>query len=83
MNDLIKIIAALFLIREREANERKRYDAAVAYANAYDWLCYAAEDRDDCLSMFDGYSEASDFINSVDFKWLWELEELFKNNSSL
>jgi hypothetical protein len=53
MNDSIKVIAMLFLIREREAQERKDYGAAVAYANAYDWLCYAVHDRNDCLSQFD------------------------------
>lgn len=78
MNDSMKVIAAMFLIREREARKRKDYSAAVAYANAYDWLCYAIENRDDCLSQFDDYDEANKFINSHNFKYLWEMEDLIK-----
>ena len=80
MNDSIEVIATMFLIREREAHERGEYAAAVAYANAYDFLCYAVENRDDCLSQFDGYDEANKFLNSHNFKYLWEMEEFFKTN---
>lgn len=78
-NDLIEILAALFLIREREAQKRKDYGAAVAYANAYDLLCYAVEGCTDCLSQFDGYEEASDFVNSIVCGELWNMEDIFKH----
>ena len=80
MNDSFEVIAAMFLIREREARKRKDYSAAVAYANAYDWLCYAIENRDDCLSQFDGYDEANEFLKKINFNYLWEMEDLFKAN---
>ena len=79
MNNPFEVIAAMFLIREREAHERGEYAAAVAYANAYDLLCYAVEGRDDCLSQFDGYHEANDFLNRTNCGELWELEDKFKN----
>ena len=78
MNDSFEVIAAMFLIREREARNRGEYAAAVAYANAYDLLCYAVDNRDDCISQFDGYDEANDFINSHEHVDLWMMEELFK-----
>ena len=79
MNNPFEVIATMFLIRERNAHERGDHAAAVAYANAYDLLCYAVEDRDDCLSQFDGYSEANDFLNRTNYDDLWELEDKFKN----
>ena len=78
MNDSFEVIAAMFLIREREAHNRGEYAAAVAYANAYDFLCYAVDNRDDCLSQFDGYDEANDFINSHNDIDMWMMEEFFK-----
>ena len=79
MNNPFEVIAAMFLIRERNAHERGDHAAAVAYANAYDLLCYAVEGRDDCLSQFDGYGEANDFLNRTNYDDLWELEDKFKN----
>lgn len=81
MNDAFEVIAAMFLIREREAQNRKDYGAAVAYANAFDLLCYAIDDRHDCLDQFDGYAEANDLINHSVYGDLWDLEEIFKNPS--
>ena len=78
MNDSFEVIATMFLIREREAHNRGEYAAAVAYANAYDFLCYAVDNRDDCLSQFDGYDEANDFINSHNDIDMWMMEEFFK-----
>lgn len=78
MNDSFEVIAAMFLIREREAQDRKDYGAAVAYANAFDLLSYAIEERDDCLSQFDGYAEANDFINHSVYGDMWAMEEIFK-----
>jgi len=79
MNDPMKVIAMLFLIREREAQARKDYSAAVAYANAYDWLCYAAHNRDDCLCQFGGYEEANYYLNQLaDGTDIWDLEEIYK-----
>ena len=79
MNDSFEVIAAMFLIREREARNRGEYAAAVAYANAYDFLCYAVDNRDDCLSQFDGYEEANKFLNTTIFGDLWNLEDIFKH----
>ena len=79
MNDAFEVIAMMFLIREKEAQDRKDYGAAVAYANAFDLLCYAVEGRDDCLSQFDGYTEANDFLNTSVFGELWALEDMFKH----
>ena len=78
MNDSMKIIAMLFLIREREAQERKDYGAAVAYANAYDMLCYAVDDRDDYISQFDGYEDALALLNKDEFGHISELEGIYK-----
>lgn len=78
MNDSIEVIAAMFLIREKEAQNRKDYGAAVAYANAYDWLCYAIDNRDDCLCQFDSYKEASDLLNKEEHGHISELEGIYK-----
>ena len=78
MNDSIKIIAAWFLVREKAAQERKDYGAAVAYANAYDMLCYAVDDRDDCISQFDGYEDALALLNKDEFGHISELEGIYK-----
>ena len=78
MNNSIKIIAAWFLVREKAARERKDYGAAVAYANAYDMLCYAVDDRDDCISQFDGYEDALALLNKDEFGHISELEGIYK-----
>jgi len=78
MNDSFEVIAAMFLIREKEAQDRKDYGAAVAYANAYDWLCYAVDNRDDCLCQFDGYKEANDLLNEEEYGHISELEGIYK-----
>lgn len=78
MNDSMKVIAAMFLIRERDARKRGDHSAAVAYANAYDWVCYAVENNDDCLSQFDGYDEANEFLKKINFNYLWEMEDLIQ-----
>ena len=79
MNESMTVIAMLFLIREREAQARKDYSAAVAYANAYDLLCYAVHDRDDCLCQFDGYEEANHYLNQLaDGTDIWNLGEIYK-----
>ena len=80
MNDSMKVIAAMLLIRERDAHNRDDHAAAIAYANAYAWLCYAVENRDDCLSQFDGYDEASELLKKINFNYLWEMEDLFRAN---
>ena len=78
MNDSFEVIAAMFLVREKEAQDRKDYGAAVAYANAYDWLCYAVDSRDDCLCQFDGYKEANDLLNKEEYGHISELEGIYK-----
>ena len=79
MNDSFEVIAMMFLIRERDAHNRGDHSAAVAYANAYDLLCYAVEGRDDCLGQFDGYDEANKFLNNTVFGELFALEDIFKH----
>lgn len=64
MNECMNIIANLFLIRQHQAHERHEYAAAIAYANALDLLAYALENREDCISQFDGYEEAKAMIEN-------------------
>jgi len=78
MNDSMQVIAAMFLIRENEARKRKDYGAAVAYANAFDLLCYAIDQRDDCLCQFDGYAQANELLNAHEVGHLFELEAIYK-----
>ena len=78
MNNSIKVIAAWFLVREQAAQERKDYGAAVAYANAYDMLCYAVDDREDMISLFDDYDKAIALLNKDEFGHIAELEGIYK-----
>ena len=78
MNHSMDVIAALFLIREKEAHERKDYAAAVAYANAYDLLCYAIYNNEECISQFDGYENALALLNKAEYSDIWELEGIYK-----
>ena len=80
MNNPFAVVATMFLYREHDARKRGDHGAAVAYANAYDLLCYAVENRDDCLSQFDSYDKANEFLNNTNCGELWELEEIFKEN---
>ncbi len=77
---LFRVLAAMFLIRERNAQNRKDHSAAVAYANAYDWLCYAVEKNKECLLQFDDIGEAIDFAYNHQNIPIWEFENFFKNN---
>ena len=76
---LFKILAAMLAMRAEYYEDRKEYDTAVAYANAYDMVAYAVKGRWDCLGQFDWADEAEDLINKVgadiDF---WNLEEIIK-----
>ena len=78
---LFKILAAMFALRAEYYEDRKEYDTAVAYANAYDMVAYAARGRWDCLSQFGWADEAEDLINKVgadiDF---YELEDLIRGS---
>ena len=80
-NKIFKILAAILAMRAEYYEDRKEYDAAVAYANAYDMVAYAASDRWDCLSQFGWADEAEDLINKVgvdiDF---YELEDLIRGD---
>lgn len=76
---IFKILAAMLAMRAEYYEDRKEYDAAVAYANAYDMVAYAVRGRWDCLGQFGWADEAEDLINKVgvdiDF---WNLEEIIK-----
>ena len=78
-NKIFKILAAMLAMRAEYYEDRKEYDAAVAYANAYDMVAYAARGRWDCLGQFGWADEAEDLINKVgvdiDF---YELEDLIR-----
>jgi len=75
---LFHALAAWFLIREEQANYRKDYGAAVAYANAYDLLCYTIDKNKDCLMQFDDMDKAIQFAFEHRNSPVWELEEIFK-----
>lgn len=78
---LFKILAAILAMRAEYYEDRKEYDTAVAYANAYDMVAYAINGRWDCLSQFGWADEAEDLINKVgvdiDF---YELEDLIRGD---
>lgn len=80
---LFKILAAMLAMRAEYYEDRKEYDAAVAYANAYDMVAYAVNDRWDCLGQFGWADEAEDLINKVgadiDF---YELEDLIRGGKT-
>jgi len=78
MNELMKVLAVIFLYREKYWSDQKRFDAAVAYATAYDMLCYALGERKDCLCQFDGFEEAIDFLKAHPTCAPEEFEEIFK-----
>ena len=78
MTELMKIIAVLFLFREKVADGAKAYGAAIAYANAFDLLMYGLTDCADCVSQFEGYEQAVEFIKAHPDADFWELEDIFK-----
>ena len=78
MTELMKIIAVLFLYREKIADGAKAYGAAIAYANAFNLLMYGLIDCVDCVSQFEGYEQAVEFIKAHPDADFWELEDIFK-----
>ena len=62
---LFKILAAMLALRTEYYYKCKDYKTATTYANAYDMVAYAANDRWDCLSQFGWADEAEDLINKV------------------
>lgn len=78
MNEMMKLIAVMFLLRSQEHRNKKEFWGAMAYNNAFDWLCYALEDNKDCLSQFDGYDEAKAFIKEHPDLDMWALEDFIK-----
>ena len=80
-NKIFKILAAILAMRAEYYEDRHEYDTAIAYANAYDMVAYAARGRWDCLSQFGWADEAEDLINKIgtdiDF---WELEEMIRGD---
>lgn len=75
---LFRTLAAWFLIREKQAEDRKDYGAATAYANAYDMVGYTMEQNKDCLCQFDDMDEAIQFAFDNRNASFWELEEIYK-----
>lgn len=78
MNEIMKIIAVMFLLREQAADSTKANGAAIAYANAFDLLCYALEKNEDCICQFAGYEQAKTFIEEHPTLDFWELEDFIK-----
>ena len=78
MNEMIKIIAVMFLFRAQEHSNKKEFWGAVAYDNAFDLLCYALEDNEVCISQFDGYEEAKAFVKEHPDLNTWALEDFIK-----
>ena len=78
MNEMMKLIAVMFLLRAQEHRNKNEFWGAIAYDNAFDWLCYALEDNKDCLSQFDGYEEAKAFIEEHPDLNTWALENFIK-----
>lgn len=78
MNEMMKLIAVMFLLRAQEHRDRKEFWGAIAYDNAFDWLCYAFEGNEDCLSQFDGYFEAKAFIEKHPDLDMWAIEDFIK-----
>ena len=80
-NKIFKILAAMLAMRAEYYEDRKEYDTAIAYANAYDMVAYVVRGRWDCLSQFGWADEAEDLINKVganiDF---YELEDLIRGD---
>ena len=78
MNEMMKLIAVMFLLRAQEHRNKNEFWGAIAYDNAFDWLCYALENNKDCLSQFDGYEEAKAFIEEHPDLNTWALENFIK-----
>jgi len=78
MNEIMKILAVMFLQREQVADNAKAYGTACAYANAFDLLCYALKENTDCISQFSGYEQAKAFIDEHPSLEFWELEDCIK-----
>ena len=78
MNEIMKLIAVMCLLRAREHRIHKEFWGAVAYDNAFDWLCYALEGNEDCISQFDGYEEAKAFIEEHPDLDTWAIEDFIK-----
>ena len=78
MNEILKIVMAMFLIRERDHNARKEFWGSIAYANAFDWLCDALKDDTENLSQYDGYEEAKRFIEEHPDLEFWGMEDYMK-----
>ena len=74
---ILKILGAIFALREKEYVQREDYDEAHAYANAFDMLAYAASVDWDYLSQFGWANEAKELIEKVgDDIDFWDLEDL-------
>lgn len=78
MNEIMRILAVMFLQREQVADNAKAYGAAVAYRNAFDLLCYALKDAEDCISQFDGYEQAKAFVDKYPNLEFWDLEDFIR-----
>ena len=78
MNEMMKLIAVMFLLRAQEHANKSEFWGAIAYDNAFDLLCYALEDNKDCISQFDGYYEAKAFIKEHPDLDMWTLEDFIK-----
>ena len=84
-NKIMKILAAIFLMRCVYWHNKGEHGIGIAYDNAFDMLVYAVRGEGpglDCLRQFGWFDEAEDLINKVgediDF---WDLEDLIKKEN--
>lgn len=81
MNDkkIMKILAAMFLLRAEYWCGRNEIDAAAAYENAFNMLVYALRGNWDYLRQFGWSDEAEELIDKVGADVdLWKLEEIIR-----
>ena len=78
MNEMMKLIAVMFLLRAQDHSKHKEFWGAIAYDNAFDWLCYALEGNEDYLTQFGGYNEAKTFIKKHPDLDMWAIEDFIK-----
>jgi len=75
----LKLIAMMFLVRSYYYAERKDFERSGSYKTAYHLLCYAIHDREDCISNFDFYEPASQFIFEHPYMDTWDYEDALEN----
>lgn len=79
MQNLLKLVACMFLARSYYYDKRKDYARAASYKTAYHLLCYAIHDREDCIGNFDFYEPASDLLFQHPYMDVEDYEDIYEN----